>query len=241
MKHIFYKKHSFFLLQFFCYDLFARAGGGGGGGGGGFRGGSAGNSLHTFNPFWIILLPLFVGCFIIGSAYADNKIKKKKIFIREFLKKMSSLDPEWSEENLVTTSKLFFEKIQEIWGNHNLVALKTNLSEELYLEWKSKIEDQLSKDEVNLLTNISFRDVFIVNVKNYIEDSLDTFTICFNITASEQTMKKNSISNYRLSNFREFWTFKRDYSGWKLIKVTQAAGWRKVLNAHIVFERLEVR
>jgi hypothetical protein len=242
-----FKYHFLFLIfLIISSELFARAGGGGGGGLGiGYRAnyGSSNQSFSYDNMFqtvfWGFLsLVLFIGGYFIFSKYADKKINNHKDQVKNILIKMSVLEPEWSEENLINFSKSQFLKIQDLWGSHNLAELDKHLSDLVLDDWKYKIQDQQSKNEKNILAEIVFKDVFIVNAQNYKDDNLDTFTVCFEVSAVDQTLVNNISQSSTISHFREFWTFQRQNQRWILIDVDQATGWRRFVNAHLVYERI---
>ncbi|NOT80448.1 MAG: TIM44-like domain-containing protein [Bacteriovoracaceae bacterium] len=242
----FNKKYSFLIIIFFAIlssELFARAGGGSSGGGGGSLGRALGLRQHTGGSSLIganltlILLPIIFGFFFVSDKYIQYKITKRKKFINKILLKISLIEPEWSEENLIKITKKRFEEIQKQWGDHNLSELKDSLSKNLFIDWQEKIQVQKAKGEVNTLHSIEYQDVFIVDVKNYSDDNLDTFTTCFDISAVDQTVVNNIPTNNYLANFREFWTFQRDNTNWILTDVSQTEGWKRFVDGHIVFEK----
>lgn len=225
-----------FSLLLLCFDLFARAGGGGVSWGGG-SGGLGGYGGTIFSFIVLIVMSPFI---IAYQLYLNFRVNRRKNKVKEALVIISTIEPEWSEENLLNFSTTSFFKIQSLWGHQDAEELKKYLSYDLFINWKGQIDDQLKRNEKNVLKGLVISDLFIVDVKNYRNENLDAFTVCFDANADDQTLTTNNILiSSKPGSFREFWTFHYENGTWKLFEITQSNGWKRYINGNIIFERIE--
>lgn len=220
------------FLTLISFELFARAGGGGGGSGGGGFGGLR----HGSNPVGLLII---LGIFFIQTIYYKFKISSRKKMVKKALVEMSTVEPEWSEGNLLKIATEHFFNLQLLWGNQDLEGLKKHLTHDLYLDWKLQIDEQIYKSERNPILNLVVQDSFIVAAKNYINNNNDLFVVCFDAQGDDRTLRHEVLVSSDRSAFREFWLFRRQMGEWKLYGIAQAEGWQKLFDGNIVFERME--
>ena len=208
-------------LIFVSFDVFARAGGGGGGGHGG--GGIVG----------ALLLPFF----FIYTAYVGFRINYKQRKVSAALAKMALTEPQWSESNLLSIASNKFMLLQAAWGRQDLDFIKKNLHPILFPSWETDLKSQIARNERNLMTGLSISKLRIVEVKNVQDDELDEFTVAIDASANDQIIKDGAIIKTNDSSFREFWTFEWEQGEWVLKEVVQANGWKRFVNAPIIYEQ----
>lgn len=162
----------------------------------------------------------------------------RKKEIKMALKQMAEIEPEWNEEALTRFAKNQFIQIQNDWSYQNLNALGAKLSPELYRNWKAQLEVQKANNERETFDGLSVNQIFVVDVKNYLQDEMDNFTVCIDASGTDKTIRDNKVVAIKNVPFREFWTFGRFGESWQLLEVTQATGWQKFVDSQIVFEKI---
>lgn len=200
------------------FDAFARAGGG--------------SSGHC-GWLCIVLYPFI----LLYSGYVGIRINQKQRQVSSALAKMAVVEPQWSEENLVDTAREKFTLLQAAWGEQNLEIIKNNLHPALFPSWETDIKSQISRNEKNIMSGLSISKLRIVDVKNFKDDERDEFTVAIDATANDQTIKDGNIIKSDNSKFREFWTFEWEEGKWALREVVQADGWKRFVNASIIYEK----
>ena len=82
-------------------------------------------------------------------------------------------------------------------------------------------------------------------MRNFVNDENDEFTACIDAECAEKMVSIDPLSaaveikNLKKIDFREFWTFERENSGWLLKDVRQFSGWSRLINEQIIFDRLQ--
>ncbi|MEA9355203.1 TIM44-like domain-containing protein [Bacteriovorax sp. PP10] len=173
------------------------------------------------------------------NAYMNYRIAKRTKKVQKALQRMKEHEPEWDEEKLIKFSKDRFMYIQNLKGMHKLEGLREVLAYKFYLGWEKEIEKQIKKSERYSFSELEILDAFIVDFKNYLNDNNDIFTVCFDAVANDQTLRKGKVVLENYSDFREFWTFRKQAGEWKLFEITQANGWEKFIDGKLVFEKLK--
>jgi predicted lipid-binding transport protein (Tim44 family) len=205
------------LLLLIVPDAFARAGGGGGKGGG-------------------ILALVFWPFFVLYGVYIGFRINRKKKVISEALAKMAAIEPQWAEERLLALARERFMILQAAWGNQDLDTIEKYLHPALFRLWQRDIRSQQARHERNVMCGISIDALRIVDVKNFQDDEKDEFTLAIDARADDQTLVNDQITKHENSKFREFWTFEWEKGEWLLREVTQSSGWKRFVNAAILYE-----
>jgi len=209
------------LLICIVPEAFARAGGGGGGGGG--KGGG-------------ILALIFWPFFVLYGAYVGYRINRKKKLVSEALAKMAAIEPQWAEERLLAIVRERFMILQAAWGDQDLDTIQKYLHPLLFPLWKRDICGQQARHERNVMSGLSIDALRIVDVKNFQDDERDEFTVAIDARADDQTLVNDQITKHDNSKFREFWTFEWEKGEWLLREVVQSSGWKRFVNAAILYE-----
>ena len=194
-------------------------------------GGSSGGSCHSW--YCILLYPIV----LINGAYISLRLSLKQSQVRRALAKMAEREPLWQEEGLIKGASSEFMVLQTAWGNQDLELIKQHLHPALYSNWESQINAQKVRGERNMMVGLSINKVRIVNVQNYKDNEKDEFTVAIDAKANDQTIVDGKITKEDNAKFREFWTFEWEQGHWKLREVVQANGWKRFVNAHIVYEQ----
>jgi len=220
------------LTVFMATDACARGGGGGGSGGGGGGGRVGGGDVGDAD-----LLALIVFSFCLASLlWSSYRITRKSEQISSVLRERAERDELWSEVSLKSTAQEQFFLLQKAWGDQDLSVLEKHMFPEIYVEWADKIKAQIVQQEKNVLVGLELSKIRIVDVKNYIADSSDEFTVALDAKASDQTFVRGELAFFNDGSFREFWTFGWHNGQWLLKEVTQSDGWRRFVNAPVVYE-----
>lgn len=213
------------LLALMSCDVFARTG--------------SGEGKGEIGPsrFLIYMSAIFVS--LVLNAIMNYKISKRRVKVQKALQRMKLLEPEWDEAKLVKFAKDQFMNIQNLLGMQNLIGLRKALGYKFYLNLEKHIEENIKKGERNTFSQLEINDAFIVDFKNYANDNNDTFTVCFEANGTDQTIRKGKVVLENYSDFREFWTFRKQAGEWKLYEVTQIQGWEKFIDGNLVYEKIK--
>lgn len=193
-------------------------------------GGGSGGSCHGW--ICIALYPVI----LLYGAYVSMRITLKYSSVRRALAKMKIKEPQWSENNLLSVARERFILLQTAWGTQDLDVMRTYLHPSLYPNWEMQVKDQQSRNERNVMSGLSINKIRIVDVQNYKDDERDEFTVAIDARANDQTFTNEKVTKSENSKFREFWTFEWENGSWALREVTQAEGWKRFVNAHIINE-----
>ena len=202
-----------FLLGIYFYlpvTVFARAGGGGMGTGGGTIGG-----ILT-----IILLPIMVIYLIILSWYLSQRNKQAK----ELANKIEKQDPNWNEEKIKNEVERAFYKVQEAWMNRDQDIAKDYMSESLYYSHKAQTDALLRANRKNILDNIYLKDVKLVEIEDFNDDTKDSFWVyitgsMIDYIVNDKTGAVISGNPNKAGKFSELWKFTRGSQRWVLDKI----------------------
>lgn len=214
-------------------EALARAGGGRSGGGGG-------------GIISLILLPFFL-------AYAwwkKRKINEKNLQAKELLERIAKLDPIWDESHVVGAASKNFLAVQEAWCLQDLPALRELLAPALYGVWEKDVTALQQKGWTNKMEGLRLKAMRVVEVKNFKDDTKDSFTVCVEAAAADYTVDrsgaivesnssdedKQRAKQKSFEGFIEFWTFARDGAAWRLERVDDDGDWQKTVSAPLVNE-----
>lgn len=224
---------SCYLFPDLCDELYARAGGGGGRGRGGRGGGGRGESIVTIILYILISIPCFI-----WAGYIRFRIYTKSKSVSKALANMVIHEPNWSEPKLRMLATDMFYKLQAAWCEQDLATLKKHLHPYLYPIWESQVQGFMKKKKRNVLEGLVLKNLRFVDVKNYLDDERDEFTVCVDAWAKDHVRHRNQTIKTRAEDFREFWTFEWEKGEWLLREISQAASWSRFVPARIVYERL---
>ncbi len=209
-------------------EAMARAGGGGGGGhGGGYRKGGGGGYVVFLSSILIIIRIFWV----------RNRLRKRSKDISLALQKLSQVDPLWTEGALLEKAEAIFRETQAAWSEHDLKKLGTLIHPALLPKWKELIRLQKIQNERNEATDIKIKEIFIIDVENYQDNSKDNFTVYFCVDCTEKYRTRTSAR----IEFEEYWTFEWEEVSWKVSKVDQLNALKRTINKKIINESRATR
>lgn len=223
-----------------------RAGGGSGGGGssggsGGSGGGShasggsgsygSGGGYYGFTRRQSVLGDIlgYALCAVIlsGSALVFRfKLSKSARNSRKLMKMLDNKDSAWKYKNILSQVRKTYFSVQNAWNSLNLDDAKEHMSDELYKNFRTKLDWMKYRKQQNVLKNIRLLEVVPVSVYDSEDDSLDY--IWFYIkgrmidyiidTESQEKISGNDLPE----KFVEYWKFTRKENGqWVLDKILQ--------------------
>ena len=216
-----------FVLLLGLTPVLARAGGGGNSGGGGI--------------LYLILMPFFIAY----AAYIRHRLKKKSEECRGLLTELQRRETGWEIGDIEKIASSVFMKIQSAWTEGSEEALK-ELSKGPASEKLLKELSELSgKGHKNCMDDLTIKTISLLNIQNFLDDELDTFTVSIEAAARDYTVdssgkivsvntsKKGTFNKpgaVPLETFTEFWTFEREGDTWVLLELKQYHEWKSVVN-----------
>lgn len=216
----------YFVLFLTPLCCFARAGGGGGSVGT-FGAGTPSNGSRVSGA---IIFFIVFSCIAIYLKYTNRQLEAKNKKVQRLLSEISRNNPMWIEEKLLQQAMERFFELQQAWSDQNLEVMQKLLHPLLYPVWLTRINQQLDRNEKNIVSEISIRHIQIVNVLTRKNSGYDSFTVSIDARAKDQLLKKNGkLTPSRKKSFIEFWTFRRYEENWLLLEVTQAKYWKKFI------------
>ena len=230
----------FFVIVNKPLDVLSRAGGGGGGGGGGSGGTGEGDVI-------IALVALMgLGAYYLYQLY----LRMQKIWlVNSALKILERQDPIWRKQKLIRFVKNLFILFQRAWSNKDRDTLKMLMTESLFGEWAELLDKMDEMGQRNVLQGLRVASVNIIDVRDYKNDDLDTFSAEISAIAVDYTVdnkgqwtipkwKKNLDSNMlRLPKpFIEVWNFIRSENTWILKHVDQATQRSRSVGRNILID-----
>jgi hypothetical protein len=198
-------------------EAFARAGGGRNSGGG---------------ILGLILMPFF----IVYGIYVNSRLKKRQQEVETVLKTMALREPQWAKQRLLAVAREKFLLLQAAWGSQDLDLIRQHLHPTLYPTWETQINSHKENGIRNIMAGLSINEMRIVDAKNFADNEMDEFTVCFDAKADDQMVKNGEVTKSDKDSFREFWTFEWEKDNWVLLDITECGGWKKFVSGHIVYE-----
>lgn len=232
MKNRLIRKTVLLVLLIGLTPVWARAGGGSNGGGG---------------IVYLILMPFL----IVYGAYIRHRLKKKSEECRGLLAKLQRRETGWEIGNIEKIASSVFVDIQSAWTDADEDALshlsKGPASEKLLNE----LGELTKKGHRNCMDDISIKKINLLNIQNFLDDELDTFTVSIEAVARDYTVdssgkiisantsqkgKFDRPDAVPLGTFTEFWTFEREGDTWVLLELAQYHEWKSVVNRPMLDE-----
>lgn len=202
---------------------YARAGGGGGGGasggssGGGGSSHSSSSSNSTSSPAsFMVEIASIVLIMSVGSVsvlYYRFKVAKKSHHTRNLLKEIDDRDAFWEESHLQQMIEDIYYTTQACWSEKKIEPLKPILSEDLYENWKMKIDWMDIRKERNVLEHVKLLSSHIVGIYDAKDNEYDMFWVAmrgkmidYTIREEDHEIIKGDTSSHE---FFEYWKFIR--------------------------------
>ena len=191
-------------LLLISVNLFARTGGGG----------SVANSGGSFKLIGFIITIIYS---IIISIVLFYKVKKS----RELADQASESDFSWNYDELRYHAKKTFLKMQDAWMSRNVDVVKEIITESLYTDYKTQLEEMKKTKKMNVLCQIEVKKIWIIGCEDYLENSHDRFIAhingeMINYTIDEITGNIIDNSLMKIDNFTDTYHFIRKNKKWVL-------------------------
>lgn len=202
----------FALLLISTDYCFARAGGGsGGGGGGGILG--------------LILAPFL----LIYSAILTAKLNKKNKAVEELTLKLEKTDHIWNYRTMKARVEEVFFKVQHAWMERNQNLAKAYMTQRIYDKHKMQTDEMIANGTKNILSQMNVKDIKIISVADYKDDSKDTFSAYIKGSMIDYiiNVKDGSLASGKETDktepgdFAEIWIFLRSGNTWLLDEIDQ--------------------
>lgn len=152
----------------------------------------------------IFLIIISIIIFIITKK---KRIKKSK----EIIGKISEIDETWDTENIKARVKEVFFKLIDSKLNRTS-DIKDITSNSFYRNFKAKIDGMLIRNEKYIIKDIEIKDIQIVEVTDYKDDTQDRFWvyIVVNMISFLINDKELMIEGFQKSeDYKELWNFMR--------------------------------
>lgn len=239
------KKHikilAIMILTIIIYTtvIYARAGGGSSGGGGG-GGSSGGGSSHTStshhttsnkrtksNPIASLISYLLVLFLMSFSAILFRiKLLKAKRHSKQLMNLLDNRDDTWKYDTIQKQVKAAYFAIQKAWTKQDMSIAKDFMEEDLYENFRMKLEWMQIRNQRNILKKISLLEAIPVSVYDDKDDTKDyiwylikgsMIDYIIDINTNQIVEGKN-----RKDKFIEYWKFVRQEEGkWILAQILQ--------------------
>ena len=191
----------------------ARAGGGGGSG-------SGGGILTTILAF--ILAPFL----LIYGAIVSVMLERKRNKAKRLLKQLELEDPLWNHRRMKARIEEIFLKVQKAWMERNQDLAKDCMSDRIYTKHKMQTDEMLANGRKNVLAKINLKEVMIISVADYDDDTKDSFSAhikgsMIDYDVDDKTGNVLSGDKTKIESFKEIWHFIRKGNKWVLDEIDQ--------------------
>jgi len=195
---------------------------------------AGGGSSGSCDGWLCILLYPIILCY---SLYVGLRLSVKHRRVVKALREMAQHEPEWAEERLLAVARDKFILLQAAWGENDLDTIRSHLMLGIYNNWETQINEYKRLGRRNVMEGLSITKMRIVDAKNYRNDEHDEFTVAFDATATDRVIGDPGATPAKRKSFREFWTFEWENGEWRLREITQSDGWKRFVNAAIIYQR----
>lgn len=200
--------------------LYARAGGGGG---------------NNFGRALGMLIGLINAGLII--YYVKKRNKKAKILIDE----SHENDPLWDYDKMIAFSNDVFYRMQNAWTERDMDLVKDIVTENLYLDYKKKLDWMKVTHSKNMIEDINIRTVKIVGDQDYGPNEFDSFTVYIkgklvDYLISDKTAHIYENSRKKRTFFSDLYYFVRHEDHWLLDRIDNRVTLGKILNQKQVID-----
>lgn len=231
-----------------CTSLykFIRFGGGGGGfggggyhGGGGFGGyhGGGHGSGHVSKEALIIIVFIVISIIIIiyltYGFFRKLKLKKAEAVLQISYQK----DIFWDKEKMINHAKDVYTKLQIAWEKQNLDLISNFVSSDFYEMYNVILQRLINKNITNEIVIHQFVNADIIGVQDYIDNSLDRFSIFIKVEMTDRMYYDGYLKNgtEQMGYVEEILHFARIENDWYLCSIqtdTSLNGVSMVRNFH---------
>lgn len=235
--------------------------GGGGGGGGGYDGGSGGGSGgggfsgDASDFIWVVVVVVGVVAFQVvnrrkvrgsgspmntGSdrdAHRDDPTASSRAEqVEAQVDVLADTDPSFEPDDLEATALGLFNRAQVAWTGDDLDTLKTILAPAIYTKWSEQLSDYRSRGEVNVVKTVGTPKLELVDVENREAEADDTVTFRISAELIDYVTGRDGDKRERTDGSTqpvEYWTLRKNETGWMVAAIEQAAEGRHHLTDEI--------
>jgi hypothetical protein len=181
--------------------------------------------LGGFFGFYLAAL-LITGIWAGWAAAFFNVTDKMRARAQKTKKKLDQAaltDSAWNEAALLDYAKQVFIRYQYDWSTFNSENMANYLTVQ-YAHHASLMLSLLQQlGRKNIMKDVEIKNTYIVDMHDYDDNSLDTFTVGFEAKARDSLIEIESGNLLFSSNsvFYEYWTFQRDGNSWRLSGIEQ--------------------
>ena len=162
----------------------------------------------------ILLLP--VGIYF--TIRLQRKLKAKKREAVAVLTRIEDTDPVWSEEHLLERVRELYEMIQDAWSQGDIEAVRPLFTEAGFKRFERQMERLKRRNLRNIIDDIVLKEVSVVEVKDYKDDSRDSIWVLFegsmlDYYENDADGKVVDGDKKGSKSFSDLWRFKRGPDG----------------------------
>lgn len=217
---------TYFLVFYFSFSLFSRAGGGSSGGhsSGGFHSGSYGYSRYGHYGYYgpsaslthnqvICLIICFLMLFLVVLIYAIRityLYKNKGKINKDKLNERFLLDSFWEHEKIMNYTKEFYIELQNCWSKGDLNSMKHKLSPKLFNQYKGMLSRYKSRGLLNIVEDIDIKNLSVIYFDDYIDNSKDSIAILIEGELKDYFVHIGYTKNVEKQNFKDAFVFIRN-------------------------------
>jgi predicted lipid-binding transport protein (Tim44 family) len=201
------------LLLFISDFCFARAGGGGG---------------ETVGVGILISILAFILApfFLVYSVIVSIKLSRRRNQVKQLTEQLSKGDRLWNYRAMMARVEQVFFKVQKAWMERNQDLAKDCMSNRIYQKHKLQTDEMIANGTKNMLAKMNLKEIMIINVADYKDNSEDTFSVyvkgsMIDYTINDKTNAVISGDSMEPENFEEIWTFVREGNVWMLDEIDQ--------------------
>lgn len=181
------------------------------------------------------VIALIAGVVSAGMFVFKRKVNSRNKKIRENLKRLSKIDPQWDEFKLTEHARKSFMQVQKSWFEQNLAQLQSVIHPRMHTAWA----DALSKSKDQHLNAIEIGNCIIVDYENYEGNEFDCFTVYIEAYMGKEVETKGLFIKSKSvgAHIHEFWTFEYERGTWLVREIHQPQKWHKFVNKKVIDHR----
>ncbi|MBA2347558.1 MAG: TIM44-like domain-containing protein [Solirubrobacterales bacterium] len=223
---------------------------GGGGGGGGFSGGGSSGSGGSgeMSPGAFALVAVAVVLFLVAGALLAARKRRRSREAREARSIITQRaaaeavedDEHFAVETVLAAARALFMGVQEAWEARDRDRLRGLAGEDLFEEWKLRLDDFAKKGWHNRVQVTHDPDIHYVGLENRGDDAQDTVVVSIECTLEDYVVDDGGTTIYKDGESSagvrlcEFWTLRWSGDGWRVDSIQSEEEAAGVLDAPLV-------
>ncbi len=172
----------------------------------------------------ILFLPgVWIGWYLAYFS-AWDRLKAKAAKVSEHIAVARQKDSIWNEQQMLELSKNVFMQFQQDWSTFNYDSIRTYTTFQFAERNILLLEVLKELGRTNVMLNVQIIDSLIIDIDDIIDNTKDTFTVAFNVSAYDRLIetKGRSFIYADDSTFTEYWVFTRNGTTWILKDIEQS-------------------